>query len=88
MAEHTLGHPDASNQALDPLIANFANAAAYQIAEAYAWRGEKEHAFEWLDRAYRQRDAGLSEIKASVPLALLRDDPRFAAMALKLGLPP
>src|SRR5258708_27090067 len=32
--------------------------AAYQIGEAYAWRVEKDKAFEWLERAYRQQDGG------------------------------
>jgi tetratricopeptide (TPR) repeat protein len=36
---------------------------AYNIAEAHAWRGEADAAFEWLDRAYRQHDGGMSEMK-------------------------
>jgi TolB-like protein len=87
MTEHTLGHSDASRQALDPVIARFAHAAAYQIADVYAWRGEKDHAFEWLDRAYQQRDGGLAQIKEDLLLASLRDDPRFAAIVRKLQLP-
>jgi TolB-like protein len=87
MAEHTLGHADASKQALDPLIAKYSNAAAYQIAEVYAWRGEKDLAFEWLDRAYRQRDGGMAQIKEDPTLASLHDDARFAALVRKLKLP-
>jgi serine/threonine protein kinase len=63
MAEHSLNHAKESQQALDSLIAKDAQEAAYQIAEVYAWRGEKDKAFEWLERAYQQRDSGLSEIK-------------------------
>jgi TolB-like protein len=87
MAEHTLGHQRQSQQALDSLIAKFAQGAAFQIAEVYAWRGEKDHAFEWLDRAYQQRDGGLSDIKRDPLLASLRDDARFAAIVRKLQLP-
>jgi hypothetical protein len=36
---------------------------AYQIAEAYAFRGESGKAFEWLESAYKQRDPGLTQIK-------------------------
>jgi TolB-like protein/Tfp pilus assembly protein PilF len=86
MAEHTLGDPDASKQALDPLIAKYANAAAYQIAEVYAWRGEKARALEWLERAYQQRDGGMSEIKTDPLLDSVRDDARFAALLRKLQL--
>jgi TolB-like protein len=87
MAEHTLGHPEASKQALDPVIAKYANAAAYQIAEVYAWRGEKDLAFQWLDRAFQQRDGGMAQFKQDLTLASLRDDARFAAMMRKLKLP-
>jgi tetratricopeptide (TPR) repeat protein len=87
MAEHTLGHANASKQALDPLIAKYANAAAYQIAEVYSWNGEKDLAFEWLERAYRQRDGGMAQIKSDLMLASLHDDPRFAALVRKLKLP-
>lgn len=37
--------------------------AAYQIAQVYAYCGESDKSFEWLERAYRQRDAGLPETK-------------------------
>ena len=35
---------------------------AYQVGDVYAWRGEKDKAFEWLERAYQQRDSGLNGI--------------------------
>lgn len=53
IAEHTLGHAQKSQQALDEAIGTHAQDAAYQIAEAYAWRGQKDKAIEWLERAYR-----------------------------------
>ncbi len=43
---------------LTQLIKSSAETAAYQIAEVYAYRGDKDRAFEWLERARRQRDAG------------------------------
>jgi hypothetical protein len=87
MAEHTLGHVRESRQALDQLIAQHATEAAFQIAEIFAWRGEKDKAFEWLERAYQQRDGGLSDIKTDPPLANLRDDPRYKAFLQKMNLP-
>jgi hypothetical protein len=36
---------------------------AYQIAQVYAFRGESDKSFEWLERAYKQRDPGLPSIK-------------------------
>jgi TolB-like protein/Tfp pilus assembly protein PilF len=87
MVEHTLGHAKGSQQALDEVIAKYAQAAAYQIAEVYAWRGEKDKAFEWLERAYQQQDGGLSRVKGDALLKSLRNDPRFNALLRKMNLP-
>ena len=51
--------------------------AAYQIAEVYAYRGEVDRAFEWLERAYAQRDSGLSQIKG---------DPHFKRLERRSAL--
>jgi serine/threonine-protein kinase len=87
MAEHTLGHARESEQALERLIAQHATEAAFQIAETYAWRKDRDKAFEWLERAYQQRDGGLSDIKTDPPLAELRNDPRYKAFLRKMKLP-
>ena len=87
MAEHTLGHAKESQAALDELIAKYAHDSAYQIGEVYAWRGEPDKAFEWLERAYEQHDGGISVIKTDPLLKSLWSDARFAALVKKLGLP-
>jgi hypothetical protein len=46
MAEHTLGHGKESQQVLDEVIAKHAQDSAFQIGEVYAWRAEKDKAFE------------------------------------------
>jgi len=86
-AEYSLGHAKESQAALERLQAGFAESAAYQIAEVYAWRGEKDLAFNWLERAYAQRDAGMTVLALDPVLDSLRGDPRFAALKRKLGLP-
>ena len=88
MAEHDLGHATESQQALEQLIAKEAQIAAYQIAEMYAWCSEREKAFEWLDRACAQRDAGISYIKSDPLLAKLHGDMRHAALLKRMNLPP
>ena len=60
---------------------------AYQIAEVYAWRGDKDKAFEWLQRGYDRHDGGLSNIKIDALLLNLRGDARFGAMLKKMKLP-
>ena len=87
MAEYTLGHADKSQQALDEAIATHGQDAAYQIAEVYAWRGEKDKAFQWLARAYQQQDGGLTAIKYDPLLAGLRGDIRYHALLRKINLP-
>jgi hypothetical protein len=88
MAEHTLGHTQESDKAMGELVAMYAHNAAYQIAEAYAWRGEKRKAYEWLERSYQQRDNGLiPEIETDPFLRGLRGDEEFKAFLRKMKLP-
>jgi len=61
--------------------------AAYQIAEACAWRGVKDKAFEWLKVAYQQRDGGLGRVKVDRLLVSLHGDPRYGAFLRKMNLP-
>ncbi|OGT57004.1 MAG: hypothetical protein A3E01_12995 [Gammaproteobacteria bacterium RIFCSPHIGHO2_12_FULL_63_22] len=88
LAEHDLRRGSESQQALDALIRDYGHNAAYQVAQAYAWRGQKDEAFQWLDRAFAQRDGGLSEVKYDPLLRSLRKDPRYRALLSKMGLPP
>jgi hypothetical protein len=73
LAYHAVGREQDSNAALAGLIAKHGTDAAYQIAEVYAFRGESDKSFEWLERAYKQRDAGLPEIKTD---PLFKSSPR------------
>ncbi len=64
------------------------NDSAYQIAEIYAFRGETDKAFEWLERAYKQRDGGLAQqMKGDPLLRSLHSDPRWSAFLKKMKLP-
>ena len=87
-AEHDLGHEKESLQAIDQAIKRWGDIGAAQIAEVYAWRGDKDRAFEWLERAFRQRDGGLATVKIDPLLRSLHGDPRFAVLLKKMNLPP
>jgi len=65
---------------------NAVQAADYQIAQVYAWRGEKAAAFEWLERAFARRDAGLVVMKVDPLLAALHDDTRYRTFLRKMKL--
>lgn len=87
MAEYSLGHESESQQALEEGVSTYGAAGAYQIAEAYAWRGDTDKAFEWLDTAHAYNDGGLSFLKSDPIMDKLSGDPRYAALLEKLGLP-
>ena len=75
-----------SDAALAELIALASETGAYQIAEVYAYRNDKDRAFEWLERARRQRDAGLPTLRADTLLPNLHSDPRWDEFLRTMGL--
>jgi tetratricopeptide (TPR) repeat protein len=87
IVDYALGRKKESDAALSELIAKYHEDGAYQIAEVYAFRNQSDEAFEWLDRAYAQRDSGLIGTKVDPLLKSLHSDPRFAAFLKKLNLP-
>jgi tetratricopeptide (TPR) repeat protein len=48
--------------------------------------GEYDQAFEWLDRAYEERDPFLCYLKADPFFDIVRSDPRYIAVLKKIGL--
>jgi TolB-like protein/DNA-binding winged helix-turn-helix (wHTH) protein/Tfp pilus assembly protein PilF len=87
MVYNALGREHDSNAALARLIAKHGTIAAYQIAQVYAFREESDKSFEWLERAYKQRDAGLAGIKTDPLFNNLRHDPRYTELLEKMHLP-
>jgi serine/threonine-protein kinase len=87
MAEFTRGNDAASRQLLATMEKDYAIGFSFQIAQVYAWRGEKDQAFAWLDRAYAVHDAGLVRLPFDPAMDPLRSDPRYAALVRKMGFP-
>jgi serine/threonine-protein kinase len=87
VAHYVRGDRAAADAALADLIANAQTGFAYQIAEVYALRGEKDKAFEWLQKAFDDRDAGMLGLLADPLLRGLRDDARYKNLLAKVGLP-
>jgi tetratricopeptide (TPR) repeat protein len=83
---NVMGRGSESDEALRELIEKYADDSANQIAEVLAARGEAEAAFEWLERAYAQRDAGLAMMKTGPHFRSLHGDPRWGAFLKKMGL--
>ncbi len=60
----------------------------YMIATIYAGLGNKDRAFEYLEKAYDERSSDLSYfLKADLRMDTLRSDPRFKNLTGRMGLP-
>jgi len=80
----------AADAALQKLINENAASSPFQIAAVYGLRNEPDKMFEWLDRAYVERDPGLTQLLVTPFILNYKDDPRFAAFCqkLKVQFPP
>ena len=87
LARQIGGNRSAAEAALRTLIEKDAGIAAYQIAVVYALRNDARATFEWLDRAWSNRDAGIGNLLFDPFILRYKDDPRFAAFCRKVGLP-
>ena len=87
LAQYVCGDRKAADAALADLIANGRDQLAYQIAEVYAVRGERDKAFEWLQISFDIHDTGMLGLLVDPLLRGLRDDPRYKTLLAKLGLP-
>src|SRR5436853_1833012 len=76
----------AADAALTDLIAN-RQGVAYQIAQVYAFRGEKDKAFEWLQNAFNEHDTGMLGLLVDPLIRDLRGDPRYKALVAKMNFP-
>ena len=57
------------------------------VAAVYAGLGDKDKAFEWLEKDFQIRNGKLGEIRWTFSLQSLRDDPRFKDLLRRMGLP-
>lgn len=88
MARQIGGDQAAADASLQDVISKYGDGNAYQIAEIYALRKQPQPMFEWLERAWVNRDPGVSYLLYDPFLAPFKSDPRFAAFCRKVGLPP
>jgi adenylate cyclase len=86
LALDALGRKAEADHALAEALASktIPGSAAYQIALIYAHRGNADLAFQWLDRALKQRDAGMHWMKFDPLLQGLSAAPRFKALLAQM----
>ena len=86
MAYSTLGLEAEAEEALKRLVSEYGTQSPVWIAEAYSWRGQKDEAFEWLEKAFMQGDIGLSYMLGNNVFDSLTDDPRWVGLLKKMNL--
>lgn len=88
LSHYALGQTKESDTALNMVIDRYEQAAAYNIAYNYAFRGESDAAFEWLDKAVQYRDSGLSHVMINPLFANIHGDPRWRPFLERIGKSP
>ncbi|MGH8213790.1 MAG: hypothetical protein ACREPP_11240, partial [Rhodanobacteraceae bacterium] len=88
LAYCALGRKADADAAFAALIAKYAKDGPYNIATDYAYCGEADPAFAWLDKAVEYQDPGLSEIVTENLFEKIHSDPRWLPFLRKLGKAP
>jgi serine/threonine protein kinase len=86
IAHWTLKRRDESDAALKMLMQKFPKASAYYIAQLHAFRGRRNLAFEWLNKACVEPQSGCEMLKIDRFFRGLRDDRRYRALLVKMKL--
>jgi TolB-like protein/Flp pilus assembly protein TadD len=76
---------DADAKAALAVLVKDPTGAEFQVAETYAYLGDTDQAFKWLDAAV-DRDIGIIWLRNDFLLKDLTGDPRYAALLRKLNL--
>jgi len=82
-----LGRRSEADRAIALAEQKWGNGMAWNIGCFYGRRNDADQAFRWLERAYRQHDGGMSELKVEPALNSLRRDPRYEVLLHKMNLP-
>ena len=83
---HSLGRKEDSDRMLAELIKE-GEQWTFQVALCYAWRGEIDQAFDWLEKARSLHDTGVIQTKVHPLLKSLHEDARWPALLKKFGFP-
>ncbi len=59
--------------------------APWMIAAVHAYLDERDKAFEWIEKAFKERDHWLVYLKVSPVVDILHSDPRFPELLKRMG---
>ncbi len=85
LAHHDLGHQAESDRYLNELMEQHALEASLDVAAVFAWRGEIDTAFEWLEQALENNDTSLFAVASHYCCTNLHDDPRWQPFLAKIN---
>jgi hypothetical protein len=88
MAHHALGQKAESDAALKESIEKHGRGYSFNIAYVFAFRGEADRSFEWLDKAAEYHDLYLSAVAVHPMFTNIHSDPRWLSFLRKHGMAP
>ena len=83
---YMMGRETEAQTLINELLETSADEVPGAMATVYAWRGEGDSAFEWLEIAYEQHDAQPSAFLGNIWWRKLTGDPHYSAFVEKIGL--
>ncbi|MFT5139945.1 MAG: adenylate cyclase [Rhodothermales bacterium] len=86
MVYTSLGRESDAQAALERLVTMAGPKDKVFIAHVYAWRDQKDEAFEWLEEAISERYTGIAYMLGDNMFYSLLDDPRWAELLKKVKL--
>ena len=88
LAYHDLGREAEFQKALDELIAKVGPLSPYDVASVFAYCGDADRAFEWLDKSVAANDGGSLVILVDNLFDNVHTDPRWLPLLRQLGKAP
>jgi adenylate cyclase len=83
---HSLGRHEEEQQIRQNMIDEYSQTWPFGIALTYAWHGDRDKGFEWLDIAFEHRNPDMTNLVVNSWLSPLHDDPRWEKILDKMGL--
>jgi TolB-like protein/lipoprotein NlpI len=88
MVLYSLAHEAEFEEALQLMISRWSEESPGRVASVYAWSGQLDDAFEWLDKAIAINDSNLVRAPVDPTLANLHVDPRWMSFLERIGKSP
>lgn len=88
LAYHDLGREDEFQKALDELVTKLGPVSPYDVGSVFAYCGDADRAFEWLDKSVAANDGGSLLILVDTLFASVHSDPRWLPLLRQLGKAP